>query len=339
MTEPLVLSGEGLTLDDLVEVADRGRSAVLSADAARRVDAARAVIDRAVAENRIVYGVTTGFGKFADVIIPQDRLNELQENLIRSHAAGVGEPVPERTVRALILLRANCLAKGHSGVRRATLETLLRLLEKGIHPVVPAQGSVGASGDLAPLAHLARALLGEGDVTVGGRRMAAADALSAAGITPVTLEAKEGLALINGTQLTTAIGGLALARLAKLAKAADLVAALTLDGLKGTDAAFDPRIHRALARLVFLMTTGSVLEVLLNQHVFVTIYGRPLYSYLVLPTFQGSGSLLSPLYYATLYLHVPIADRLLKRPGARQISVARTSSSSPARVDRAASML
>lgn len=245
MTEPLVLSGEGLTLDDLVEVADRGRSAVLSADAARRVDAARAVIDRAVAENRIVYGVTTGFGKFADVIIPQDRLNELQENLIRSHAAGVGEPVPERTVRALILLRANCLAKGHSGVRRATLETLLRLLEKGIHPVVPAQGSVGASGDLAPLAHLARALLGEGDVTVGGRRMAAADALSAAGITPVTLEAKEGLALINGTQLTTAIGGLALARLAKLAKAADLVAALTLDGLKGTDAAFDPRIHRA----------------------------------------------------------------------------------------------
>lgn len=245
MTEPLVLTGDALSLDDLVDVADRGRFAVLSPEAARRVDASRAVIDRAVRENRVVYGITTGFGKFADVVIPPDHLRDLQANLVRSHAAGVGEALPARVVRALMLLRANCLAKGFSGVRRETLETVLHMLESEIHPIVPAQGSVGASGDLAPLAHLARAVIGEGDVEFRGRRMPAAEALSGAGISPVVLEAKEGLALINGTQLTTAVGGLALARLLSLLKAADLIAALTLDALKGTDAAFDPRIHAA----------------------------------------------------------------------------------------------
>ncbi|MEO6324073.1 MAG: histidine ammonia-lyase, partial [Thermoanaerobaculia bacterium] len=245
MTTPLSLSGNDLSLSDLVEVADLGRSAVISPDAAVRMDRARAVIDRAVREDRVVYGVTTGFGKFADVVIPRHKLSELQTNLIRSHAAGVGEALPRRTVRALMLLRANCLAKGFSGVKRETLERLLELLEKGIHPVVPAQGSVGASGDLAPLAHLARALLGEGDVELGGRTMPADEAFRAAGVRALVLEAKEGLALINGTQLTTAIGGLALARLLKLLRTADLVAAMTVDALKGTDAAFDPRIHAA----------------------------------------------------------------------------------------------
>ena len=245
MHDPLVLDGNSLALPDLAGVADGRPKIGLDPEAAGRVDASRAVIDRAVAENRVVYGVTTGFGKFADVVIPPDRLEELQKNLLESHAAGVGDPLPSRAVRAMMLLRANCLAKGFSGVRRETLELLVRLLEAGIHPLVPSQGSVGASGDLAPLAHLARALIGEGEVEVGGVRMQAAAALLKAGLAPVTLGAKEGLALINGTQLTTAVGGLALHRLLLLLRGADLLAAMTIDALKGTDAAFDPRVHAA----------------------------------------------------------------------------------------------
>lgn len=245
MPSPLVLTGESLSLDDLVDVARRGRSAVLAEDSARRVDAARAVIDRAVREGRVVYGVTTGFGKFSDVVIPNDRLEELQANLVRSHAAGVGEALSKENVRALMLLRANCLAKGFSGVRRETLELLLAILARGVHPVVPSQGSVGASGDLAPLAHLALAVMGEGEAELAGERLPAAEALRRAGLSPATLKAKEGLALINGTQLTTAVGALALARLRALIKAADIVGAMTLDALRGTDAAFDPRIHAA----------------------------------------------------------------------------------------------
>lgn len=245
MSEPLQLTGAALTLDDLVDVAFRGRAAVLSPEAAARIDASRAVIDRAVREDRVVYGVTTGFGKFSDVVIPREKLRQLQRNLVESHAVGVGDLLPSSTVRALMLLRANCLACGFSGVRRETVELLLAMLAAGIHPHVPSQGSVGASGDLAPLAHLARAVMGEGDVESRGKVVPAAEALAASGLAPAVFEAKEGLALINGTQLTTAVGGLALARLLSLLKAADLVAALTIDALKGTDAAFDPRIHAA----------------------------------------------------------------------------------------------
>jgi histidine ammonia-lyase len=245
LSETVTLTGDRLTLEDLVAVARRGFRVALAPEAVERVEAARAVIDTAVAEGRVVYGVTTGFGKFADVVIPHEKLRELQLNLVRSHAAGVGDPLPEETVRALVLLRANCLAKGFSGVRAATLERLVDLLNSGVRPVVPSQGSVGASGDLAPLAHLALALVGEGEAFYAGRRRPAAEALRTAGLEPVTLEAKEGLALINGTQLTTAVGALALARLLRLLPAADLVAAMTTDALKGTDAAFDARIHAA----------------------------------------------------------------------------------------------
>ncbi len=245
MSEPLVLTGDSLTLENLVDVAHRGRSAVLSPEAGRRIDASRAVIDRAVREDRVVYGVTTGFGKFSDVVIPRDRLQLLQRNLVESHAAGVGELLPSETVRALMLLRANCLACGFSGVRRQTVELLLAMLAAGIHPCVPCQGSVGASGDLAPLAHLARAVMGEGKVEFRGKTVTAREALAAVGLVPAVFEAKEGLALINGTQLTTSVGGLALARLLSLVKAADLLAALTIDALKGTDVAFDRRIHAA----------------------------------------------------------------------------------------------
>jgi histidine ammonia-lyase len=269
LSETVLLTGDHLTLEDVVAVARRGFRVALSPEAVGRVEAARAVIDRAVAEGRVVYGVTTGFGKFADVVIPREKLRELQLNLVRSHAAGVGDPLPEETVRALVLLRSNCLAKGFSGVGVPALERLVALLNARIHPVIPSQGSVGASGDLAPLAHLALALVGEGEVFYAGRRLPAAEALRGAGLGPVTLEAKEGLALINGTQLTTAVGALALARLLRLLAAADLVAAMTTDALKGTDAAFDARIHAArphpgqaasAANLRFLLKGSQIRE-------------------------------------------------------------------------------
>jgi histidine ammonia-lyase len=245
MLESLVIDGETLSLEALGNAAEAGVTPRLSETASRRVKAARAVIDRAIAENRVVYGVTTGFGKFADVVIPRDKLEELQLNLVRSHAAGTGEALPIPVARALMLLRANCLAKGFSGVRLETLEFLLALISHDIVAVVPSQGSVGASGDLAPLAHLAMTLLGEGEVFFKGERMPSRVALERSGLAPVRFQAKEGLALINGTQVTTAVGALALLRLIHLLKCADLICALSLDALKGTDAAFDPRIHEA----------------------------------------------------------------------------------------------
>jgi histidine ammonia-lyase len=242
---PVVLDGSSLTLEELEEVARQRRPVALAPSARRAVAAARRVVDDAVARGTVVYGVTTGFGNFADVVIPRDRLRELQLNLVRSHAAGVGAPLCEAETRALMLLRANVLAKGHSGVRLETLDLLLEMLNRGVHPVIPAQGSVGASGDLAPLAHLAVALVGEGQALHEGRPLPADQALNAAGLRPVTLEAKEGIALINGTQLVGGILGLALADARRLARSADVVGALSLDALKGTDVAFDPRIHAA----------------------------------------------------------------------------------------------
>jgi histidine ammonia-lyase len=259
------VDGDSLSVEDLSLVSLGSASAVLAPRAAARVDAARAVIDRAVAENRVVYGVTTGFGKFADVVIPREKLGELQLNLVRSHAAGTGPPLPAPAVRAVMLLRANCLAKGFSGVRRETLELLLACLGRGIHPVIPEQGSVGASGDLAPLAHLALALVGEGEVEWNGKVLPSAEALASEGLSAVVLEAKEGLALINGTQLTTGLAALALHRLLRLLKAADLVAALTLDALKGTDAAFDPRIHAARPHPGQIVSAGNLRALLAHS--------------------------------------------------------------------------
>jgi histidine ammonia-lyase len=244
-SEPLAIDGGRLDLPGLEAVSCQGRPVVLAPAATEAVRAARRVVDDAVARGAVVYGVTTGFGNFADVHIPLDRLRELQLNLLRSHAAGVGDPLGEAETRGLMLLRANVLAKGYSGIRLETLELLVAMLNRGVHPVVPSRGSVGASGDLAPLAHLALPLVGEGECTFEGRRLAGAAALQAAGLAPVTLEPKEGLALINGTQLTTAVTGLALAEAWRLARTADVVGALTLDALRGTDVAFDERIHAA----------------------------------------------------------------------------------------------
>ncbi len=243
------LRGDTLTLEDLLAIADQGADVALAPDAAARVRAARTVVDRAAAGEAPVYGVNTGFGSLAEVRIPHEALGDLQMNLVRSHAAGVGDPLPIRTVRATMALRANVLAKGHSGVRLETLETLLALLNRRVHPVVPSRGSVGASGDLAPLAHLALVLVGEGEAFVEEGpavwRVPGAEALARAGLRPLVLGPKEGLALINGTQVSAAVTALALLDAERLARAADIAAALSIDALKGSVRPFDPRIHAA----------------------------------------------------------------------------------------------
>jgi histidine ammonia-lyase len=221
-------------------IADDRAEVGLAPDARARVAAARAVVDRKAAGEEAVYGVNTGFGNFAETRIDRHDLAALQLNLLRSHAAGVDTPLPVRIVRATMALRANVLAKGFSGIRIETLEALLAMLNRGVHPRVPSRGSVGASGDLAPLAHLALVLVGEGEDC---DRVPGADALKRAGLTPITLEAKEGLALINGTQVSTAVLALALAGAERLSRAADISAALSIDALMGSMHPFEPRVH------------------------------------------------------------------------------------------------
>jgi len=243
--QTVILSGQPLTLGE-IEAVSRGECRVaLDAAARARVALSRSSIERILAEGETVYGVNTGFGKLSDVRIPAERLAELQANLVRSHAGGVGEPLSEAESRAMVLLRANVLAKGYSGVRPELLELLIALLDEGVHPVIPEKGSVGASGDLAPLAHLALVVIGEGEAIYRGERMSGADALRRAGLTPIALTAKEGLALLNGTQAMTAVGALATVRAQRVVRLSDLSGAMTLEALKGTPAAFDERIHHA----------------------------------------------------------------------------------------------
>ena len=241
----LVLDGNSLTLEHLTEIADGGAAVSLSTDARRRIERSRQVVDRMAAEDTPVYGINTGFGALAETRIPRESLGALQLNLLRSHAAGVGEPLPDRAVRATMALRANVLAKGFSGIRLQTVDNLIAVLNRRLHPVVPSRGSVGASGDLAPLAHIALCLIGEGDVWTGHGRRPAAAALRDAGLSPLVLGPKEGLALINGTQVSTAVAALALAAAERLARAADIAAALSIDALQGSMRPFDPRIHAA----------------------------------------------------------------------------------------------
>jgi histidine ammonia-lyase len=241
----VVLDGRPLTLAEIEAVSLAARSVSISSAALDRVAAGRALIERILAAGETVYGVNTGFGKLSDVRIPADKLMQLQTNLVRSHSCGVGQPLAEPEVRAMLLLRANVLAKGFSGVRPALLELLVAMLDAGVHPVIPEKGSVGASGDLAPLAHLALVVIGEGEALYRGERMQGAEALRRAGLQPMELAAKEGLALLNGTQAMNGVGALAVARAQRLVRLADLAGAMSLEALKGTPAAFDPRIHQA----------------------------------------------------------------------------------------------
>src|SRR5216110_2619216 len=239
------LNGQALALTDIATVALAGEAVKISSLAQPRILASRKVVEEIIARDAVVYGVTTGFGKLSDVRIPHDQVSELQLNLVRSHACGIGDPLSEREVRAMMLLRANVLALGFSGIRVEIVEMLCEMLNCHVHPVVPEKGSVGASGDLAPLAHLALTLIGEGEAFVDGERMESSEALRHANLRPVHLEAKEGLALLNGTQAMHAVGGLALLRAKRLSRLADVSGAMSLEALKGTPAAFDARLQDA----------------------------------------------------------------------------------------------
>ena len=242
---PIEIDGQSLTLAKVRAVADERAPVALSPAARERMARTRAVVEGIVARRDVVYGVTTGFGKLSEIAIPPERLAELQVNLVRSHAAGVGPRLPEREVRAMMLLRANVLAKGYSGSRAELADLLVGMLNAGLWPPVPEQGSVGASGDLAPLAHLALAMIGEGELHVDGRVAPASRALASAGLEPLRLQPKEGLTLINGTQAHTAIAALALEDAGRLWSTAHVAGAMSLEALMGTPVAFDARIQEA----------------------------------------------------------------------------------------------
>ena len=243
----VTIAGNNLTFAQLYDVAFRGAAVEVATEAAERMNASRAVVERVVREGTTAYGINTGFGKLASVRISADQARQLQVNLVRSHSCGVGAPLSEAETRAMILLRANALAKGLSGVRASTVETLCAMLNAGVHPVIPGQGSVGASGDLAPLAHLAQVVIGEGQARYRGEILPGGVAMKLAGIAPVALEAKEGLSLLNGTQGMLALISIALYDADVLADTADVAAALSMDALRGTPNAFDPRIMAARA--------------------------------------------------------------------------------------------
>ena len=255
------LTGEHLTIADVWDVAVERRPVVLGAQGRERAAAARAFLESQVGDH--TYGVNTGFGRFVSESIPPEQAAELQLRLLRSHACGVGEPYPDDVIRAAMLLRANTLAKGYSGARVETIALLVGVLEAGIVPRVPSRGSVGASGDLAPLAHLALPLVGEGEAVVDGRLMSGAEALATAGLTPITLAAKEGLSLINGTQFMTAMASLTLVRARRLARTADVACAMSIEALQGTPMSFHPAIHAARP-LPGQMRSAAALRALLD---------------------------------------------------------------------------
>jgi histidine ammonia-lyase len=257
------LTGDNLTINDVWAVAVDRAPAALSDEARDKIVRARELVERAAhGTNEHTYGINTGFGRFVSRSIPEELSAELQIRLLRSHACGVGEPYPDEVVRAAMLLRANALAKGFSGARPQTVELLVECLNRDVLPHVPSRGSVGASGDLAPLAHLALPLVGEGEAWVDGNRMAGAAALAAAGLEPIVLEAKEGLSLVNGTQFMAAFGALALARARRLAKTADIACAMSVEALQGSRTSFLPQIHASRPLRGQIDSAANVLELL-----------------------------------------------------------------------------
>jgi histidine ammonia-lyase len=263
----LQLNGQSLTIQQIADVAARRAHVGLSAEARERVERARTVVEQIVDEGRTVYGVNTGFGKLSDVSIDRSDLRQLQLNLVRSHSCGLGDPLSDEEARAMLLLRANVLASGFSGARPLVIDTLIAMLEKGVTPVIPEKGSVGASGDLAPLAHLALAAIGEGEVFYEGGRVPSAVALERAGVEALELEVKEGLALLNGTQAMGAVGGLALYRAERLVRLADVAGAMTLEALRGTPVAFDARIHDARPHPAQIAVAAHLRELLRDSEI------------------------------------------------------------------------
>jgi histidine ammonia-lyase len=272
---PVRLNGNDLSFTDLHEVVYQRRPALLSGEAREKVNAARAVVDALVEKNKVAYAITTGVGKLSDVRIEPAQNRQLQLNLIRSHSVGVGEPLSQEETRAMMLLRANSLAKGFSGVRAEVIDLLCEMLNRSVHPVVPSQGSVGASGDLAPLAHLALVMIGEGEAILEGThnrpgesgRMSGGEALRRAGLKPLAPEAKEAISLINGTQAMLAVGALALLTAENLAATADVLGAMSLDALHGTDVAFDERIHLARPHAGQLLVAANLRRLLSGSQI------------------------------------------------------------------------
>ncbi|MCY0899067.1 MAG: histidine ammonia-lyase [Firmicutes bacterium] len=263
---PLFLTGSDLTLSDVYDVAVRHRPVAISREVAQRVAASRAMVTRYLTEERIIYGVTTGFGRFSDVFIGEADRRALQMNLLRSHAAGVGPPFSIPVSRAMLLLRANALAKGYSGVRPEVVQQLAEYLNRDLVPVIPSQGSVGASGDLAPLAHLALTLVGEGEVWYQGKIMPSREALFHTGLEPLTLEAKEGLALINGTQAMASLGVMAALEGARLADWADMAGSLSLQALRGIEEAFSANVGRVRPHPGLITSAANLRYLLEGSH-------------------------------------------------------------------------
>jgi histidine ammonia-lyase len=265
--DSVILDGQPLTLAAIEAVSLAACPVAVAPSALSRMIESRDLIERILAAGETVYGVNTGFGKLSDVRIPPEKLAQLQFNLVRSHAGGVGQPLSEGESRAMLLLRANVLAKGFSGCRPALVDLLVAMLNAGVHPVVPEKGSVGASGDLAPLAHLALVAIGEGEASYKGVRMPGGEAMRLAGIAPIVLAAKEGLALLNGTQAMTAVGGLAVARARRVVQLADLAGAMSLEALMGTPAAFDERIHRARPHAGQISVAENLMRLLADSEI------------------------------------------------------------------------
>jgi histidine ammonia-lyase len=273
MKDTVIIDGNSLSLEDLVNVSRQGWKVALSEKAADKVKKSRAIVDDIVENNRVVYGITTGFGKFADVSISKDDCKQLQTNLILSHSCGTGPLFPKDTVRAIMLLRANALAKGFSGIRIETLMALIDMLNKGVHPQIPEKGSLGSSGDLAPLSHMVLPLLGEGEAEFEGAVMPGAEAMKKAGIPVIELTAKEGLALINGTCVMTGVGALAVYDSINLAKLSDVAAALTLEALRGIRDAFSSKIQEIRPHRGQMTTSVNVLG-LIEGSTYVTNQGQ-----------------------------------------------------------------
>lgn len=261
----IILDGNNLTIEDIVNVSRRNYEVELSNEAIEKINKARSVVDKFVEEEKVVYGITTGFGKFSDVFISKEEAKQLQRNLIISHACGVGNPLDEEVVRAIMLLRANALAKGNSGIRLSTINKLIEMINKGVHPVIPEKGSLGASGDLAPLSHMVLVLLGEGEAIYNGKRLSGKEAMELANIEITELTSKEGLALINGTQVMTAIGALTIYDAINLSKMADITASLTIEALNGITDAFDSRVHVARGHNGQINTAKNLLNILENS--------------------------------------------------------------------------
>jgi histidine ammonia-lyase len=263
----LEICGQALTLEQIRSVGEQKLPVVLSQTARARVERSREVIEEFIRQGRVVYGVNTGFGKLSDVHIAPSELERLQVNLVRSHSCGIGNPLGKAETRAMMLLRANVLARGNSGCRVELIEILIKMLERGVHPVIPEKGSVGASGDLAPLAHLALSMIGEGESYFDNARLPGGEALRRAEISPVRLAAKEGLALLNGTQAMASVGALALHRGERAAKLADLAGAMTLEALRGTPVAFDARIQEARPHAGQLEAAAHLRELLKDSEI------------------------------------------------------------------------